>query len=57
MDVKPLIGAFLGYNPLVFLGLVLVIYIYNKSVFFRKTYLYKPLMEDFRVIRWLTMVK
>jgi hypothetical protein len=55
MDVKPLIGAFLGYNPLVF-G-VSTGFIYNKSVFFRKTYLYKPLMEDFRVIRWLTMVK
>lgn len=57
MDVKPLIGAFLGYNPLVFLGLVLVLYIVRVCFFFRKTYLYKPLMEDFRVIRWLTMVK
>ena len=57
MDVKPLIGTFLGYNPLVFLGLVLVLYIVRVCFFFRKTYLYKPLMEDFRVIRWLTMVK
>lgn len=36
MDVKPLIGAFLGYNPLVFLGLVLVLYIVRVCFFFVK---------------------